>query len=128
MYKVSTSCSKLVFPNCDLSLCLSELCRLFQSRLSCYLVIYIESPEASRNVSPSQSTPAAESEPGPSPRHAVSVIGCPRDNSVWDHFSYDADTDKSLCQVLVDKEGTSDATICGHTVSGKFTTNLKNHF
>ena len=78
----------------------------------------------SRSVSPSRSrSTAAESDSeSASPSHVVSLIGRPRDNPVWDYFTYDAQSNKSLCQVESES-----GKICGHAVSGKYTTNIKSH-
>ena len=79
----------------------------------------------SRSVSPSRSRSAAESDSESamaSPSHVVSLVGRPRDNPVWDYFTYDAQSNKSMCQVEGEK-----GKICGQTVSGKYTTNVKSH-
>ena len=41
---------------------------------------------------------------------------------VWSFFTYDAATEKSICQVEL-----SDHVICVHNISGKYPTNLKQH-
>jgi hypothetical protein len=43
---------------------------------------------------------------------------------VWDHFSYDAVSDKCTCNVIA-VEGTD--TKCGRKISGKNSTNMKTH-
>jgi hypothetical protein len=48
---------------------------------------------------------------------------------VWDYFVFDQSTGKSTCQVDVQKETGSDAVEekCGHSLDGKYPTNLKQH-
>ena len=52
----------------------------------------------------------------------MSLVGCPCDHPVWDYFTYDTQSNKSLCQVEGEK-----GKIYGHMVSGKYTANVKNH-
>lgn len=69
--------------------------------------------------------------PSPSPSSATSTsfarqaIGRPKQSPVWNYFVYVEDSDKSVCQVPV---GLSDGSgVCGHAVSGKYPTNMKQH-
>ena len=47
--------------------------------------------------------------------------GRPRNSNVWDYFAYDAELDKSECQVLTGEK------VCGVKVNGKFPSNLRSH-
>ena len=62
--------------------------------------------------------------------HAT-VVGRPLKSAVWKFFEYNAQTEKSVYQVII-KPGPSlaDAAldkICGHCITGKYTSNLKQH-
>ena len=58
-------------------------------------------------------------------------VGRPRKSLVWDYFTYDFSSNKSMCQVSSeshsDAEATSPISVCGHRITGKFTTNLRSH-
>ena len=47
---------------------------------------------------------------------------------MWDYFLYNSDTNKSVYQIMV-KVSDSDTNLklCGHSVTGKYPTNLKQH-
>lgn len=51
--------------------------------------------------------------------------GRPRMSYVWDYFSYDQDTGRSTCTVLIGDD--SGKRQCGTQFVGKYPTNLKNH-
>ena len=55
----------------------------------------------------------------------ATAAGRPRKSSVWNYFKYEKEKDKSVCQVCVQKEGKKD--ICGKTLNGTFTSNMKKH-
>ncbi len=60
--------------------------------------------------------------PGPSSGFVNAVgLGHPR---MWDYFLYDSETNKSTCQVF---SSSSSSEFCGHSISGKYPTNLKLH-
>ena len=83
-----------------------------------------------RSLSPSLSPGTSVT---PSPRcETRSVIGRPRKSPVWDYFVYNSSTQKSVCQVSASSGGDDSAEspgsrVCGHALSGKFATNLKQH-
>ena len=85
-----------------------------------------------RSLSPSLS-PGTSTSVTPSPRcETRSVIGRPRKSPVWDYFVYNSSTQKSVCQVSASSGGDDSAEspgsrVCGHALSGKFATNLKQH-
>ena len=59
---------------------------------------------------------------------ATVTQGRSRKSLVWEYFEYDPVTKKSVCQVLSAASVDSSASdICGHSVSGKFPTNLRQH-
>ena len=47
--------------------------------------------------------------------------GRPRNSHVWDYYIYDAELDKSECQVLTGDK------VCGVKINGKFPSNLRSH-
>ena len=47
--------------------------------------------------------------------------GRPRNSNVWDYYVYDAELDKSECQVLTGEK------VCGVKINGKFPSNLRSH-
>ena len=82
-----------------------------------------ETPSQSVSPSWSRSEADSDSESASQPAsHAVSLVRRPCDNPVWDYFTYDAQSNKSVCQVEDEKDK-----ICGRAVSEKYTTNVKNH-
>jgi len=50
--------------------------------------------------------------------------GRPKSSSVWEYFTNDKDTDKTICTVLC---GDSNDIVCGKEFNGQFATNLKKH-
>ena len=70
-------------------------------------------------LSPSESV-STEASSGPSPS---SVPGRPKRSPVWDYFCYNSTQEKSVCQV----ELLATETLCGKSITGKNTTNLKQH-
>lgn len=63
--------------------------------------------------------------PSPVPSSGfLCAVGRPRKSPVWDYFLYDSGTNKSTCQVLA---CASSSEICGHSLAGKYPTNLKLH-
>ncbi len=47
-----------------------------------------------------------------------------KSSSVWDYFLYDSVTNISTCQIL---SCASSSESCGHSITGKYPTNLKQH-
>ena len=47
--------------------------------------------------------------------------GWPGYSNVWDYYVYDAELDKSECQVLTGEK------VCGVKINGKFPSNLRSH-
>ena len=61
-------------------------------------------------------------------REATATSGRSRKSLVWEFFEYDPVTKKSVCQVLSAPSADSSASdICGHSITGKFPTNLRQH-
>lgn len=69
-------------------------------------------------------------------RRSATVTGRPRKSVVWDYFEFDEDSNKSVCQIILPGPLTATDTvahdsshdnICGHSIAGKFPTNLKQH-
>ena len=59
---------------------------------------------------------------------AVSKSGRPKESVVWEHFVYDSDENKSVCQVIVSTSADSEVEEkCGVKISGKYPTNLRAH-
>ena len=52
------------------------------------------------------------------------TIGRPKKSPVWDYFSYNVATGKSICAVVTNKKTNA---MCGKIISGKYSTNLKFH-
>ena len=50
--------------------------------------------------------------------------GRPKSSSEWEYFTYDKDTDITICTVLC---GDSNDIVCGKEFNGQFATNLKKH-
>ena len=65
----------------------------------------------------------------PSPSPVRKVPGRPKKSPVWDFFSYDPESNKSVCQIKAgtggDEPGSSRASC--DPIAGKFPTNLRNH-
>ena len=62
----------------------------------------------------------------------LNVSSRPRKSLVWEYFKYDDQLKKSLCQVLKsptssDSGRLSNPLVCGHEITGKYPTNLKQH-
>ena len=47
--------------------------------------------------------------------------GRPRNSNVSDYYTYDAELDKSECQILIGEK------VCGVEINGKFPSNLRSH-
>ena len=88
------------------------------------------SSESETEGAGTEATPLSSRSSTPSTSGRGSV-GRPRKSLVWDYFIYDSTSNKSICQVSSeassDTEATSSASICGHRINGKFTTNLRSH-
>ena len=50
------------------------------------------------------------------------LSGRKHESGIWDYFTYNKDTDKSECKVIVKNDK-----VCGKLVAGKNATNLKAH-
>ena len=92
---------------------------LVAGHLCCFLMYSLdESASASGSVT-SRSV-------SPSP----TATGHPRNSLVRNHFVYDSSSWRSVCQVH-DSSASDDAssipTICGHSIAGKFPSNLRQH-
>ena len=55
---------------------------------------------------------------------ATATARRPRNSCVWHFFKYLKEDDKSICLVNTDENSSSS---CGHSLKGKFPTNLKAH-
>ena len=57
--------------------------------------------------------------------------GRPKSSSVWKYFTYDKESDKSVCIVNTQIEDSQDSlntvSVCGKEFKGQFPTNLKRH-
>ena len=68
----------------------------------------------------------------PTSSRATPETGRPRKSAVWDYFQYDEVLKRSICQVPLPPVCTvgsleTHSDICGHSLAGKFPTNLRNH-
>ena len=52
----------------------------------------------------------------------ATATGRPRNSCVWQFFKYLKEDDKSVCLITTDEDSP-----CGHSLKGKFPTNLKAH-
>ena len=55
----------------------------------------------------------------------MSTVGRPRKSLVWNYYKYEKDSDKSVCQVSIEKEGKP--VKCRKELKGTFTSNMKKH-
>lgn len=78
--------------------------------------------KAALSLSPPSSTVSVEQGPG-------AISGRHRTSLVWEYFEYDPLTNTSVCQILSapSLDSSSNADVCGHSVPGKFPTNLRQH-
>ena len=59
----------------------------------------------------------------PTPSTSERSTGRPRRSPVWEYFVFNDESGKSACQVELESKNS----VCGHEVTGKFPTNLKQH-
>ena len=80
------------------------------------------SSKAALSLSPPSSTASVQQEP-------TATSGRHRKSLVWEYFEYDSLTNTSVCQILSAPplDSSSSGDICGHSVPGKFPTNLRQH-
>ena len=71
---------------------------------------------------PGPSSPSSSLSPSPV---VPNPVGRPRKSVVWDYFIYDSIMNKSTCQILVTSDSNSGTKLCGHSITGKYPTNLK---
>ena len=83
------------------------------------------SRQSSRSPGPPLS-PAFSTSSGASTSQAGRSTGRPKQSPVWGYFIFDDASNKSICQVIV-KKGSGSEEVCGHSLAGKYPTNLKQH-
>ena len=63
--------------------------------------------------------------------HCKFYISCrswsPKKSPVWDYFMFDQTNGKCICQIIVNDVSEATEETCGHSLHGKFPTNLKQH-
>ena len=111
----------------------------FVARSSSYFLPKMESHSSFHSEEESVDTPRSESPLfTPPQRMAPSAgrdvgytTGCPRKSPVWDFFEFDDAAEKTVCQVMKSSDSTHSSSFdearCGHSLAGKFATNMKNH-
>ena len=57
------------------------------------------------------------------------LLGRPLKSAVWKFFEYNAQLEKSVCQVIKSNSSADAALdqVCGHCIAGKYPSNLKQH-
>ena len=111
----------------------------FVARSSSYFLPKMESHSSFHSEEESVDTPRSESPLfTPPQRMAPSAgrdvgytTGRPRKSPVWDFFEFDDAAEKTVCQVMKSSDSTHSSSFdearCGHSLTGKFATNMKNH-